>query len=71
MLIHLKRLYRKSLKIFFYLHYFIPFSVNFSTEDTCLSLQCSKEDKKFIPKRCSEALDKVCEKISKFLRQYH
>uniref|UniRef100_A0A8W8NMZ7 WSC domain-containing protein n=1 Tax=Magallana gigas TaxID=29159 RepID=A0A8W8NMZ7_MAGGI len=38
--------------------------VNFSTEDTCLSLQCSKKDKKFIPKRCSEALDKVCENIN-------
>ncbi|XP_065944798.1 uncharacterized protein [Magallana gigas] len=38
--------------------------VKLSTEDTCLSLQCSKRDTKFIPERCSKDLSRVCEKIN-------
>lgn len=55
----------------FYVLSFIPFSVNFKTEHTCLSLQCSIEDTRFIPKECSELYEKVCEKLSKFRMQYH
>lgn len=50
----------------FYLLSFIPFLVNFKTENTCLSLQCSIGDTRFIPKECSEPYDKVCENLSKF-----
>eukprot|EP00105_Crassostrea_gigas_P038717 XP_019922865.1 PREDICTED: uncharacterized protein LOC105328445 [Crassostrea gigas] len=38
--------------------------VNFTTVDTCLSLQCSSDDTRFIPKKCSEPLINVCEKIN-------
>lgn len=55
----------------FYLLSFIPFLVNFKTENTCLSLQCSIGDTRFIPKECSEPYDKVCENLSKFWMQNH
>lgn len=73
--VHVKKILRRSVNILsmhFLITFFYSFSENFNTKDTCLSLQCSREDKRFIPKPCSESLTKVCEKFeSKFLMQYH
>lgn len=35
--------------------------VYFNSMGSCLSLQCSSRDIRFIPKKCSETFDKVCE----------
>lgn len=42
------------------------FSVNFTSTKTCLSLQCSHEDTRFIPQECSTNLEKICKNWSKF-----
>lgn len=41
--------------------------VNFNSEERCLSLHCSKEDRFFFPHECSEPLDVVCDDLSKFV----
>lgn len=39
----------------------IHFLVKFNSLDTCLSLQCSNFPRRFIPKNCSENLERMCE----------
>lgn len=43
---------------------FIFCSVNFTLVESCLSLQCSSGDTRFIPHKCSESLKGLCENSS-------
>nr|XP_034321994.1 uncharacterized protein LOC105348832 [Crassostrea gigas] len=38
--------------------------VNLNSVELCLSLQCSPDDKRFIPQKCSLILQKVCENMT-------
>nr|XP_034321979.1 uncharacterized protein LOC109619625 isoform X2 [Crassostrea gigas] len=38
--------------------------VNFNSTKTCLSLQCSPEDQRFIPQKCSDSFAIICENMT-------
>lgn len=49
-----------------FVHTLFLILVYYNSTKTCLSLQCSSGDPRYIPKTCTESLAKVCENMSKF-----
>lgn len=60
--------YSRSCKHPFYtIIIFFSFAVHFNSTETCLSLQCTEKDTRFIPQNCSKSLDKMCDKLCEFV----
>lgn len=57
---------RLPIAIRIFLLYFLSFLVMFDAKERCLSLQCFEDEKRFIPQKCSNLLDKVCANMSEF-----
>lgn len=52
---------------YYFRYTFISLSVQLNHVETCLSVQCSTGDERFIPRKCSASLGKVCENMSTYV----